>query len=62
MVFLLTCHGKALRHENTGKGDRNLGRGGIYCEVLVSDWLLLVDCSKAVHLLLDVIIAARKKD
>ncbi len=43
------------------KGQGNSVRGGVYCEVLVSDWLFLVDCSKAVQLLLDVIIAARKK-
>lgn len=46
---------------NKGRGEGNSVRGGIYCEVLVSDWLFLVDCSKAVQLLLDVIIAARKK-
>lgn len=45
---------------NTGQGEGTLGRGGVYCEVLVSDWLFLVDCSKAVQLLLDIIIAARK--
>lgn len=43
-----------------GQGEGTLGRGGIHCEVL-SDWLFLVDCSKAVHFLLDIIIAARKK-
>lgn len=46
---------------NKGQGEENLGRGGVHGEVLVSDWLFLVDCSKAGQLLLDVFIAARKK-
>lgn len=56
-INLLKSHVKAL----TPKQWRGGGRGGIYCEVLVFDWLFLVDCSKAVQLLLDIIIAARKK-
>lgn len=48
-----------IHKKKEGSGLRNLGLGGVYNEVLVSDWLFLVDCSKAVQLLLDVI-AARK--
>lgn len=57
----LKSHVKSLIHKQLGAGWGDWGSIRVYCEVLVSDWLFLVDCSKAVQLLLDIIIAARIK-
>lgn len=55
MISILVCLLKSLVKaliRNKGQGEGNSGRGGVYCEVLVSDWLFLVDCSKAVQYLI----------